>query len=135
MYSIPIAAASVLLRPWGSFLTAGLTSASIITLSFVSQHQFPSIPSLLLFFILATVSWLSARSLVLALKDQQATHRSLARSELRYRTLVETSPDFVVLVDTTGRISFGNQRFAQHLGLPSPQAMVGKSFENFIADG
>ena len=56
MFAIPIVAASVLLRPWGSFVTAGLSAAAVATVG-LTNGVFPNIPALAGFLLLATVSW------------------------------------------------------------------------------
>lgn len=57
---------------------------------------------------------------------------ALQESENRYRSLVETSPDAVLLSDLEGRILFCNQRAADLLGFDTPRVLVGKAVFEFI---
>jgi PAS domain S-box-containing protein len=71
---------------------------------------------------LATCQWQSARlssdsgavyGLLTLIQDVTESHRStlaVQRNELLYRTLVETSPDAILLIETDGRIQIANQQ-------------------------
>jgi PAS domain S-box-containing protein len=48
---------------------------------------------------------------------------ALGKSEAQYRTIVETSPDAIVLTDMDGRILTGNQKFAEIHGYDSLEEM------------
>jgi len=58
--------------------------------------------------------------------------RSLRMSEARYRTLVETSPGLVVLLDLNGNILMANQRGLELFGYERQEEMIGKNMEVFI---
>jgi signal transduction histidine kinase len=88
--------ASVILRPWASFLMAGLSSIVISIVAWMSLEDYaqgtPPIPSMLGFFAFAFVSWLSARSLENALQDVRKINRELdQRVEDRTRELREAN--------------------------------------------
>ena len=54
-------------------------------------------------------------------------YASLKQSETLYRTLVETSPDGVWLLDSELRLVYGNTRLLKALGAPSLEAILGRS--------
>lgn len=57
---------------------------------------------------------------------------ALLESERRYRSLIETSPDAVLLTNLEGTILFCNQRAADVLGFDTPRALVGKTIFEFV---
>ena len=54
-------------------------------------------------------------------------------SERRYRALVETSPDAIVLVNLDGRIQLGNQRAAQMAGLERAEDLIGVAIYDLVS--
>ncbi len=50
--------------------------------------------------------------------------RRAVESEDRYRALVEASPDSIAVIGLDGRMLMANQRAAELLGYPSPEALV-----------
>jgi PAS domain S-box-containing protein len=56
-------------------------------------------------------------------------------SEARYRTLVETSPGLVVLLDLNGNIVMVNQFGLEMFGYDSQEEVIDKNFTTFIAPG
>jgi signal transduction histidine kinase len=76
LFAIPILMASMVLRPWASFVTAGISGA-VITPIALSVNIIPPFPTFFGFFAVALVSWLSARSLEAALVDLRAINREL----------------------------------------------------------
>lgn len=89
VFTIPILAASVLLRPWASLVMAGLSSLTIIVVGLGVPGHFPNVPAILGFFVLALGSWLSARSLKKALRDLRHANVMLRESEGRLEEMVE----------------------------------------------
>lgn len=70
-------------------------------------------------------------SLVADLSERERVCRDLAESEDRYRQLVETSPDgIVVIVDDA--IVYANPAVIRAIGLDAPDQMVGRSVYDFI---
>ena len=76
-FAIPIFVASVLLRPYASFIAAGLNSL-VITAIALSIGMIPNPFAMLLFFSLALASWLSARALESTLGDARSRAERLA---------------------------------------------------------
>ena len=88
LFTIPILMASVLLRPWASFVAAALSSMVVSAIALSLPGYIPPAPTMLGFFAFALVSWLSAFSLENALKDLRAINRELdQRVEERTREL------------------------------------------------
>jgi PAS domain S-box-containing protein len=63
--------------------------------------------------------------------DERATERSLVESERRYRTLVEMSPD-PILVHRDGEILFANEALLDVTGESSLASVVGTPFTEYI---
>lgn len=61
------------------------------------------------------------------------TDVALRESENRYRTLFETSPDAVMLVDTDNKIIFANQQAARMHGYRQTNRLVGMNVADLIA--
>jgi signal transduction histidine kinase len=135
VFTIPIVMASVLLRPFSSFLFAALSSVEITALA-VSIGEFPNIPAILGFFLIALVSWLSARSLENALAElikvnqeldrrvierTQALSESLARERAeagRNQAILQDIADGVIVFDRSGRAIVANSAMVALAGSP-----------------
>jgi PAS domain S-box-containing protein len=125
VFAIPIATASLLLSPASSFVFA-LLSAGIVTVLGITYNFIPNIPTILSFFILALISWLSARGLENALKDLRAINFNLDRlvqertKELanalsreriesgRTKAILESIADGVIVFDLHGKAIVAN---------------------------
>jgi len=66
------------------------------------------------------------------LKLRQAAEATLRASEARYRGIVETTSEGVVLLDGDGRIGYANARFGAMLGVPA--ALVGLAFRDLVVE-
>src|SRR5689334_24832883 len=67
-FVLPITMASILLAPWSSFIFSSL-SGIVISIVAISIDHAPNLPAITGFFVIALVSWLSARSLEQALNE------------------------------------------------------------------
>ena len=67
--------------------------------------------------------------------EQERTRmtRLLEESEEKYRTLVETSPDAIVLLDENLKIIMANRASSRLAGKQNPEQLIGKSVHDFIA--
>lgn len=135
MFAIPILMASVILRPYASFITAGLSSL-IITIIASTQQTVPNAIAMLGFFAIAMVSWLSARSLENALTELRIINLELdQRVEERTRDLaialgrvqaeasknqaiLEGIADGVIVFDQGGQAIVANPAIGRLLGQP-----------------
>lgn len=69
------------------------------------------------------------------LRELQALQAELRTSEERYRTLIETSPDGVVLADLDGTVLLVNPAATRLFALPSPEDAVGRDLYALVAPG
>ncbi len=117
-FAIPVLMASVLLRPHASFAAAGLVSLLIAAIG-LSVQIVPNVFAMVVFFAIALVSWLSARSLEHALEDLRTINRELdQRVEQRTRELAEALSrnqailagiaDGVIVFDNDGKAIVAN---------------------------
>jgi PAS domain S-box-containing protein len=54
------------------------------------------------------------------------------RLEAQYRTLIETSPDAIVLEDTAGKVLIANRRAVEMVGGKRPEDVIGHNYAEFI---
>ncbi|MFO7444821.1 MAG: PAS domain S-box protein [Ignavibacteriaceae bacterium] len=64
--------------------------------------------------------------------DKKVIEQNLRESEERYRSLIETSPDAILLTDFEGKIIMGNRLVAGMLSVNSIEDIVGNSIFNHI---
>jgi PAS domain S-box-containing protein len=57
--------------------------------------------------------------------ERKRTEQLLRESEQRYHSIIEASPDGIVLMDTDGVITLANQRAADLHGYASPEQLIG----------
>jgi signal transduction histidine kinase len=74
---IPVLMASALLRPWASFVWAGLASLLITAIELFVLQGIPNMPAMLAFFFIALFAWLSARNLEQALGELRTVNQEL----------------------------------------------------------
>ncbi|MBI5959408.1 MAG: PAS domain S-box protein [Chloroflexi bacterium] len=150
IFAIPIIMASVLLLPYTSFIAAALVGivASILA---VSAEIVPNVPAILGFFVIALVSWLSARSLERALVELQAINRELdqrvadrtrdlAEALLRVQAessknqaILESIADGVIVFDNDDKVMVANPALSQYIDMPTEQ-IAGKDVETLMAE-
>jgi len=56
-------------------------------------------------------------------------------SEAYYRTLVETSPEAIVIIDRSGRVTFASGQVSEMLGAPQGKSLVGRSVLDWLDPG
>jgi PAS domain S-box-containing protein len=149
LFTIPIAIASLLLAPQASFLFAAISSAIIVWLS-ITNGLSPNIFVIIGLFILALVSWLSARSLEAALNDlrainanldqvvaerTQALAESLERERVeagRNRAILNSIADGVVVFDRNWKATLANPAVRSILDVPL-ETIIDRNFTELIA--
>jgi len=137
-FVVPIIMASVLLRPYASFIVAGLASLLIAAIGLSVQIR-PNVFAMLAFFAVALVSWLSARSLEHALQDLRILNRELdqrvqdrtrqlanrtqelAEALSRTQAILESIADGVIVFDIDGKAVVANPAIAALLGRPADE--------------
>ncbi len=148
IFTIPIGISSLLLFPLASFIFAALSSIIIVVLA-NSVPTTPNTVAITGFFMLAIVSWLSARSLDQALKelrtinanlDQVVTERTQALAESLRRERIEAGrnqailnsiADGVVVFDRKWNAILANPALKGMLDLPI-ELIVDKNFRDII---
>jgi signal transduction histidine kinase len=148
VFTIPIFMASILISPASSFLFAGITSAIISWLA-ISLGLEPNYPAIIGFFLIAFVSWLSARSLDQALGElrtininldrvvaerTQALADSLAREKVeagRNQAILNSIADGVIVFDKTWNATLANPAIRSMLDIPL-ELVINKNFRDLI---
>ncbi len=125
---VPIIMAGVLMPPWSSFVMAGVCSVILIVLSHIVTIV-PNMFAMIIFLVIAIVSWLSGSTVQHALRDLrqlnleldqrvQERTRDLAEALSRNEAILEGIADGVIVFDTTGRVTSVNEAMAKLLGRP-----------------
>jgi PAS domain S-box-containing protein len=148
LFTIPIAIASLILAPLASFLFAAISSAIIAWLA-ISIGLSVNVFVIIGFFILALVSWLSARSLEAALKElraintdldrvvaerTQALAESLDRERIeagRNRAILNSIADGVIVFDRSWNATLANPAVRSMLDIPI-ELIIDKNFTELI---
>src|SRR6476660_7309167 len=148
LFTIPIAMSSLILAPAASFLIAGLSIGVISSLAISIGHSI-NLFGAIGFFMLALVSWLSARSMEEALRelrvinanlDQVVIERTKALAESLERERIEAGrsqailnsiADGVVVFDTNWNAILANPALMGMLDLPL-ELIVNKNFRDLI---
>ena len=92
MFVIPILVASVVLEPWTTFATAGLSSLIAGSLSVLVLHTSPNIPAMAGLFVVALTSYLSANGFKRALERERNASARLRETVTILRELAENIP-------------------------------------------
>lgn len=154
VYILPIVMASVLLRPSASFVMAVLSGVALLILALtnglLSALLFTALVEIAIFFFVALVSWLSARSLEKALVDLRVINaeldrrvadrtRDLAEALIRVQlessknqAILESIADGVIVFDHTGQAMLVNPAVSKLLSLPYNQ-IIGYKIETLMA--
>lgn len=150
MFAIPIIMASVILRPYASFVAAGVVGLFLVALG-SSVNVLPSATTVPGFFALAWVSWLSARSVDRALADLRAINRELdqrvgertqALAEALARVQAESSKnqailegiaDGVIVFDNNGKAIVANPAIARLINRP-PDQIIGSNITALMGE-
>ena len=66
------------------------------------------------------------------LAERQRAEVALRESEVKYRTLVDEVSDGFYVSDLTGTLTFANRALAHILGVERPEALMGRSFLEFV---
>ena len=148
LFTIPITIASLILAPQASFLFATISGAIIAWLG-ASIGLTVNIFGIIGFFVLALVSWLSARSLEAALKElreinagldrvvaerTQALAESLDRERIeagRNRAILNSIADGVIVFDRKWNATLANPAVRSMLDFPL-ELIIDKSFSELI---
>jgi PAS domain S-box-containing protein len=148
IYVIPIAMASLILQPVAGFFFA-LLGSGIVTWLALSISKLPNVPGIGGFFIVALVSWLSARSLEQALNDlreinvnldklvaqkTQELANALSRELIlagRNEAILNSIADGVIVFDANNIAIRANPALSRLMEIPL-QNLVGTRFSELI---
>ncbi|NLE43368.1 MAG: response regulator [Chloroflexi bacterium] len=141
LFAIPILTASVLLKPWAGFVMAAIASVLVTGLAHTQLQIVPPIPSLLAFFVVALVAWLSSRSLEQALQELRDVNReldarvaqrtqdladALAREHAeasRGQAILESIADGVIVFDNVNRAIAANPAITRLIRQPADRIL------------
>lgn len=151
VFFIPIAVASLLLTPASSFFFAILNSIIIVVLSLLATETV-NIGTIIGFFMLAMISWLSSNSLEQAIKDlrkinaeldirvadrTRALTESLAREAAQAsqrEAILDSIADGVVVFDNSGTAIVANPSLAALMEVPKNE-ILGKQVRDLLRTG
>lgn len=144
LFTIPILMASVILYPWASFIIAGLSSIVITAIALSLLQYVPPVPTMLGFFAIALVAWLSSRSLENALADLRTINRELdqrvvertrdlAQALSRNQAILEGIADGVIVFDNASVPTVVNPAMTSILGKPREE-IAGRELATLIKD-
>ncbi len=66
--------------------------------------------------------------------DRKEAEEQIRENEEKYRSLVETSPSAIALIDLSGKIQFINKHAVEIFGLKNDNELIGKNLSSFVAD-
>ncbi len=69
----------------------------------------------------------------LDITERKRIEQALAESEEKYRTLIETAPDSIAMVDRNGTFLFMNATAAEYIG-GKPEELLGKTIRDILPD-
>ncbi len=109
-FALSIFVASFLLRPYAGFVVAGLASLAIAALGIGVLQTGLNVPAMVIFFLIATGAWVTARSLEDALAEARALNRELdwrvaertrdlQRRSIQLQTASEVARDATAILD------------------------------------
>lgn len=85
---IPIAVAGILLNPAASFLVAAAASGLIGMMAY-SQNLALNVPAVMIYFLMATITWLAMSTLEKTIRSLRSANDLLQEGEERYRQLYQ----------------------------------------------
>ncbi len=151
LFAIPVLMASVLLRPYASFVMAGVVDMLLALMAVGVVGVGLNVPVMLGFFAIALVSWLSARSLERALGDLRRTNleldkrvdertrdlaEALAREHAevgRSQAILSSIADGVIVFDSSGQATIANPAIG-HILERSAEEITGRDIEALMGD-
>jgi PAS domain S-box-containing protein len=149
IFTLPIAVSSLIFVPISSFLFATVNSV-IISILALQTNSIPNITAVIGFFMLAFISWVSARSLEQAIQnlrvintnlDNIVTERTLELSEALSREIIESGrnqailssiADGVIVFDSNNVSILANPALSHLTGIKQ-QNLVGINFNHFVS--
>jgi PAS domain S-box-containing protein len=116
-YAVPILAAGVLLPAWTTFVFAGLSMVAVLTASLVAPIDIVPIPAMLVFLVIALITWYFAQSVERANQELSHANAELKRSEADFRLLFADNLLPMAVVDAhTLQVLEVNDAACEHYG-------------------
>ncbi len=78
--------------------------------------------------------YLGSFAVITDITERRKFEKELADSETRYRTLVDTSPDAIILADLRGKIVFANKRIVSLFGEADETSFLGRHILQLVSD-
>jgi PAS domain S-box-containing protein len=143
LFAIPIIMGSVLLRPYASFVIAGVSSLVIAVIA-SAIGWLPNLFAMGVFGAVALVAWLAAQTMERALKDLRTLNveldqrvrdrtRELAESLSKTEAILASTADGIVVFDTNGKAAVANPALAGLLARPIGE-IVDRDIEELMSD-
>jgi PAS domain S-box-containing protein len=66
------------------------------------------------------------------ISERKRMYEQLRQSEEYYRTLVETSPDAIIIIDGGGRVTFASHKTLEVFGISAHTSLIGVSIMEFV---
>jgi len=149
VFAIPIVMASILLRPYFSFVFAGLTVLEMYILGASAGIFEQNLIAMAVFFMIAALSWISSRTLETALRDlrvinaeldkrvsdrtyelSQSLSREAAQASQR-EAILNSIADGVVVFDNNGVAIVANPSISTLTRQPQ-SSLIGQRFSNLL---
>ncbi len=108
LWVLPVALAPLILPSWTAFLAASISSIAIALIAIANRHGI-NIYAILALYVLAFVSWLSARALEQALRAERTEAE-------KNRVILENIADGVLVVDSANQVKAANPAARKLLG-------------------
>lgn len=125
VYSIPIVGACFLIEPGAGFFMASLASVAN-TYAALQLSQLPNPTAIIGFFLLAVVSLVTSRRMGWKRPTSKSYARLNANSEERYRTVLESLPEGILVVQD-GIVVYSNREAERLLRVDSSDSILSKS--------
>jgi len=84
-------------------------------------------------FIDETGKFFGALATISDITERKKTEDALRTSENYYRTIIETSPNGILIFDRSGILKMANRQTAKYLGFSDPKDLEGKNLFDFIS--
>ncbi len=123
---LPLITSALLILPWVGYVVASLVAIGASLVAITQGVPAPDIPALLLLFLIALITQQTLSNLERIVEKEQKNNRLLVESEDRYRKIIETSPNPMVIVDLQGMIKDCNRAFLKSAGFSSKEDLTAR---------
>jgi signal transduction histidine kinase len=109
-FAIPIVVSSLILRPWASFVVAGVSSVIISLISYAIAQPLPNIPAIVVFNLIALLTWLATRSIESSQNALRKMNESLEDLVIRKTRELRDAQDQLIMnerLSVLGQVSGG----------------------------